>query len=85
MDKHWKPKYASDPENLAESTLVVYEQHLQTHILPKFGGKRLDNIETMHVVDFMAYLKTPEARKMVSLVCLETALSDSYCAYSAMC
>ncbi|NGP62723.1 site-specific integrase [Paenibacillus thiaminolyticus] len=63
VDKHWKPKYASDPENLAESTLVIYEQHLQTHILPKFGGKRLDNIETMHVVDFMAYLKTPEARK----------------------
>ncbi|MEK4381134.1 tyrosine-type recombinase/integrase [Aeribacillus sp. FSL K6-2848] len=63
VDKHWRPKFASDPDNLAPSTLVVYDQHLATHIIPSFGHMRLDDIQTMHVVDFLAYLKTPEARK----------------------
>lgn len=63
MDKHWKPKYASDPDNLAESTLVSYETNLKTHILPRFGSMQLSEIKTMHVVDFLTDLKKPEARK----------------------
>ena len=63
VDNHWRPKYASDPDNLAPSTLVVYEQYLETHIMPRFGHMRLDAIQTMHIVDFMAHLKKPEARK----------------------
>ncbi|PAF13660.1 hypothetical protein CHH59_12480 [Shouchella clausii] len=63
VKEHWMPKYASDTDNLSEYTLVVYKQHLSNHILPYFGTMELDEIQTMHVVDFVAYLKTPEARK----------------------
>lgn len=63
VDSHWRPKYAKDPDNLAPSTLVSYETNLRVHVLPHFGHMQLSSIQTMHVVDFMNYLKTPEARK----------------------
>ncbi|WP_025847665.1 tyrosine-type recombinase/integrase [Paenibacillus ehimensis] len=63
VDEHWRPKHASNPDVLAESTLVVYEQHMMTHILPYFGHMKLDEITPSHVSDFKHYLTTPEARK----------------------
>ncbi|AEG59340.1 tyrosine-type recombinase/integrase [Desulforamulus ruminis] len=63
VDQHWRPKYASDPENLAPSSLVIYEQHLKTHIMPHFGHLRMDEIKNSHISDFKVYLRSPEARK----------------------
>ena len=60
-ETQWKPKYAE--KELEKSTRVVYLRHLDAHILPKFGHMKLDNVRTMHIVDFMDYLKTPEARQ----------------------
>lgn len=71
VDQHWRPKWAE--KELGISTQTVYNQHLKTHILPRFGHMRLDSIKTMHVVDFVNYLTTPEARKDGKAGPLETA------------
>ncbi|WP_059050780.1 tyrosine-type recombinase/integrase [Paenibacillus senegalimassiliensis] len=62
-DNHWRPKYASDPDNLSEYSAVIYDQHLRNHIFPNFGHLKLQDITTMHITDFKEYLKSPEARK----------------------
>lgn len=63
VDKHWRPKYASDPDNLSASSLIMFEEHLKNHILPRFRSMHLNAIKTIHVVDFKTHLKMPEARK----------------------
>nr|DAI90566.1 MAG TPA: Integrase [Caudoviricetes sp.] len=61
VEKQWKPKYAK--KDLERSTQAIYLQHMRVHILPYFGHMELDNIRTMHIVDFKNYIGTPEARK----------------------
>lgn len=60
-ERHWMPKYAE--RELAESTRETYRQNLETHIFPWFGHRPIGGIKTMHIVDFVTYLGTPEARK----------------------
>ncbi|WP_371366220.1 Tyrosine recombinase XerC [Sporomusa rhizae] len=60
-ERHWTPKYAK--RELAESTQETYERNFKTHIYPFFGHKKLEEIKTMHVVDFVTHLGTPDARK----------------------
>lgn len=64
VDKHWYPKYANDADNLSPVTLDVYQRHLKVYILPYFGHRKLDAIQPMHVVDFVALLKSPDSRKI---------------------
>ncbi len=60
VEQQWKPKF--EQIELAKSTQVTFDQHLRIHILPYFGYMHLGNIKTMHVVDFMNYLKSPKAK-----------------------
>ena len=54
----WKTKYAK--ETLGAQTLEVYLTHLKNHILPRFGKQRVEQIKTMHVVNFLSDLKSSE-------------------------
>ncbi|WP_312337166.1 site-specific integrase [Anaerospora hongkongensis] len=58
---HFIPKYVE--KELSETTLETYRQNFKVHIYPFFGHKKMDEIKTMHIVDFVTYLGTPEARK----------------------
>ncbi|MGD9678392.1 MAG: tyrosine-type recombinase/integrase [Vulcanibacillus sp.] len=59
--EEWKAKYAE--KELAPTTLKNYLGLLNTHILPVFGCKRLDQIKTFHIVSFLDELSKPGARK----------------------
>jgi integrase len=61
VEKHWTPKYAK--RELAESTQETYKRNFKTHIYPFFGHKKLGEIKTMHIVDFVTYLASSAARK----------------------
>lgn len=62
LDQHWWPKYAKAKGGLAGSTQKTYMDHIDSRILPRFGHMRLDEIKTMHMVDFMNELQGPNAR-----------------------
>lgn len=60
-EKEWLPKFAEkkySPRNLKNEI-----SRLNAHILPAFGHLRLDQIKTIHLVDFMNDLHNTEARK----------------------
>lgn len=57
----WREKYAE--KSLAPLTLKTYQHHLQNHILPAFGHKRIDQIKPLHIVTFLNDLEKPGARK----------------------
>lgn len=61
VEKEWLPKFAEkkySPRNLKNEI-----SRLNAHILPAFGHLRLDQIKTIHLVDFMNDLHNTEARK----------------------
>ncbi|EPY06661.1 integrase [Paenibacillus alvei TS-15] len=57
----WKKKYAE--LHLAASTRDAYYNHIRNHIEPRFGNKKMTDIKTLHIVDFIADLKKLDARK----------------------
>lgn len=61
VKNEWLPKFAKT--NYKPSTLESYTINLNAHILPRFGDMYLDQIKTMHIVNFLDDLKKPEARK----------------------
>jgi integrase len=50
----WKEKYAS--KQLAPSTFETYITLLENQILPTFGHKRMDQINTMQILNFLEML-----------------------------
>lgn len=57
----WESKYAQ--KHLAEKTLYTYQSNLKTRILPTFGHMKLDQIKTIHIVNFLDSLTKDGARK----------------------
>ncbi|AKG34649.1 site-specific integrase [Paenibacillus durus] len=55
----WNNKFV-EPK-LAEKTKISYRFHCEARILPYFKGKHMDKIKTLHILDYLDYLKTPEA------------------------
>ncbi|WP_242021016.1 tyrosine-type recombinase/integrase [Cytobacillus oceanisediminis] len=53
--EEWREKYAK--EHLSPTTLDTYNGHLRTRILTTFGNMRIDEIKTLHIMDFMESLK----------------------------
>lgn len=70
VEYEWGPKYASNSENLSPLAFKTYKRHIKNHINPIFENMNLDEIQTLHVVTFMANLKKPEARKDGAEGCL---------------
>ena len=62
VELHWKPKYAN--LKLSQSTIITYERNFKTHIFPHFAHLRIDEIKTLHIVDFLTYLASPNARQI---------------------
>lgn len=58
----WEKKYAEN--HLSESTLTVYLDHIENHIKPVFGDKRLDQVLPIHVVNFLSDLKRTNGEEM---------------------
>lgn len=50
-----------DPD-LEDKTQDNYKYHLKRRIIPYFKHMRLDQIKPMHIIEYLAYLKTPAAR-----------------------
>lgn len=59
--RDWRDKYAET--NLTPLTVKIYSGYLKSHILPVLGHKRLDEIKPIHIVNFLADLQKPGARK----------------------
>lgn len=57
----WNQRYAQ--EEYSPKTLLEYNRHIRTHIIPVFGHKQLKDIKTKHIVDFVDDLKKPGGRK----------------------
>ncbi|AIQ63882.1 hypothetical protein PSTEL_13105 [Paenibacillus stellifer] len=55
----WVQKFV-EPE-LEEKTQGNYKFHVDRRILPYFGSMHMDKIKTMHITDYLDYLRTPEA------------------------
>ncbi|KKX56367.1 tyrosine-type recombinase/integrase [Brevibacillus borstelensis] len=53
--KEWKPKFAE--RKYSPRTRSIYLVQLNTHILPVFGHRYLDQIKTIHIVDFINQLE----------------------------
>jgi integrase len=56
----WKEKYAI--KHLGRATLETYLMHLNGRVIPKIGHLKLEDIKTMHLVDFMEEISN-SARK----------------------
>lgn len=52
--KEWQVKYAE--RNYSPRTYKNYIGHLNTHIMPIFGDRFLDQIKTIHIIDFINHL-----------------------------
>lgn len=61
VEQHFNPKYAQ--KKTEQSTQVTSDQNLRLHIYPHFENQKLEEIRTMHIVDFVNYLDSPTARK----------------------
>lgn len=57
----WKKNYADS--NLGAYTRKNYLSVINSQLLPVFGSMELHRIKTMHIVNFMTGLWTPEGRK----------------------
>ncbi|BCJ86510.1 site-specific integrase [Effusibacillus dendaii] len=60
-EREWLPKYAE--KKFAPSSLKHYTYQLRAQILPALGHLRLDQIKTMHLINFFNELDKPTARK----------------------
>ncbi|MEI4789543.1 hypothetical protein WAX46_04080 [Bacillus sp. FJAT-53060] len=61
----WKEKklYQESGKPYSLTTSDVYWRHLKNHILPVFGNKKMEQIKSLHIVDFLDSLKKDGARK----------------------
>jgi integrase len=57
--------FAAQASNLRPSTRDVYRSHLDTHLLPAFGRRRLDSLDVDDVARLVARMGTPEYRAEV--------------------
>ncbi len=57
----WKSSYAK--ANLSPSTLSVYNGHIESRLIPKFGHMRLEQIKPGLILEFLKELEQPGARK----------------------
>lgn len=48
--EEWKSKYAKT--NLSPTTYAIYSVHIKNRILPSFGHMQIDQIKSMHIVNF---------------------------------
>ncbi|WP_422657379.1 site-specific integrase [Paenibacillus sp. EC2-1] len=55
----WTKKFVET--ELEEKTQLNYKFHAEKRIVPYFGAMHMDKIKTLHITDFLDYLKTPEA------------------------
>ena len=56
----WLEKYAK--KNIEYNTYSGYLNILKKRILPKYGGMKISDIKTMHIVDFVNELQKPNAK-----------------------
>lgn len=56
----WKSRFVE--VDLEEKTKDNYLYHTDRRIVPYFGHMHLDQIKTMHINDYMDFLRTPAAR-----------------------
>ncbi|WP_144470920.1 tyrosine-type recombinase/integrase [Bacillus pumilus] len=61
----WKEKklHQKSGKPYSLTTSDVYWRHLKNHILPVFGIKKMEQIKSLHIVDFLDSLKKDGARK----------------------
>ena len=59
--KEWHEKYAN--EHLSQKTLETYQFPLNNTIIPVFGHMRIEQIKTIHILDYLNSLKKDGARK----------------------
>ncbi|MEK4030750.1 site-specific integrase [Pseudobacillus sp. FSL P4-0506] len=55
VKNEWLPKHAD--KHLSHTTRATFLQHLETRILPAFQYLRMDQIQPMHVIDFLHNLQ----------------------------
>lgn len=59
--EEWREKYAN--KNLSEKTMYGYNNNLKNRVLPALGHLRLDQITTLHIVDFLDSLMNDGSRQ----------------------
>ena len=59
--EEWKSKYAET--HLSPNTLVTYLLHLKNRIIPYFSEMKLDQIKSMHILNFLKSLEAEGLRK----------------------
>ncbi|NMM52034.1 site-specific integrase [Paenibacillus aquistagni] len=57
----WREKYGV--KHLGERTLYAYDSTINKHLLPVFGHMRLDQIKTIHIINYLDTLNKGGARK----------------------
>ncbi|MFC5532249.1 tyrosine-type recombinase/integrase [Cohnella yongneupensis] len=57
----WRDSYAVS--NLSPTTLSVYNGHIESRLIPKFGHMRLEQIKPGLILEFLKELEQPGARK----------------------
>jgi integrase len=57
--------FSSQASNLRPSTRDVYRSHLDSHLLPTFGRRRLDSIDVDEIARLVARMRTAEYRAEV--------------------
>ncbi|WP_246031866.1 N-terminal phage integrase SAM-like domain-containing protein [Salibacterium salarium] len=58
--EEWRTKYAE--KNLAATTLHNYILTINKRLLPEFGEKKLADIKTIHIVNYLNELRAPGKR-----------------------
>ncbi|WP_315793235.1 site-specific integrase [Paenibacillus sp. BIC5C1] len=61
--EEWREKYASNPNNLSLTTLTVYENVIESRLIPAFKNDRIDQLTTLKLVSFFHDLEKPGTRK----------------------
>ncbi|MDT0123929.1 site-specific integrase [Paenibacillus sp. RRE4] len=61
--KVWHEKYANDPNNLSITTLNVYDNIIESRLIPAFGNDRIDQISTLKIISFFHEMEKPGMRK----------------------
>lgn len=57
--KKWITKFVEN--ELEEKTKISYKFHTERRILPYFKAMHMEKIKTLHITDYLDYLRTPEA------------------------